>query len=247
MSDASGSVRPFWRVIAAVAAIAFLASACEMPEAGEDPSTLTAAEKDLRTKTEQQRKAESTVAGAAGGAVLGAITGYLIGGWSGAAIGAATGGVAGAAMGYGYGSYMNARARQYSNAEARAAAVTQSANQTLAYYDQVNASARTILSEQETKVARLNDEYQRKAITKEQYRSQLASASTNAADLNQQLAGIDTQLSNMRSDPQAAALAVQIEQLQEKRNSLKETYDRLLQLYGTVPDDVRPAMTVSSR
>ncbi len=244
---ASLSVRPFWRIAAAVVGVAVLAGACDMPDAGEDPNTLTAAEKDLRAKTEQERKVDSTLAGAAGGAVLGAITGYLIGGWQGAAIGAATGGVAGGALGYGYGSYMNARARQYSNAEARAAAVTQSANQTLAYYDQVNTSARTILAEQQQKVARLNNQYRAGAITKDQYKSQLASASTNAADLSQQLDGIDKQLTNMRSDPQAAALSVQIQQLQGQRDALKDTYDRLLQLYGTVPDDVRPSMTVSAK
>ncbi len=239
MSNSTTGLRPFWCVTAAVAALSMLLGACEMPVEQENTATLTAAEKDLRTKTEDQRKVDSTVTGAAGGAVAGAVVGYLIGGWSGALYGAAAGGVAGGAMGYGYGSYTNARARTYSNAEARAAAVTKSADETLTYYNQVNASARTILNEQEAKVAQLNDAYKSRAINKEQFQAQLASADTNEASLKQQLAGIDAQLNSMRTDPQAAQLAQQIQQLQQQRDSLKDTYDRLLQIYGTVPAEVR--------
>jgi uncharacterized protein YcfJ len=239
MSDTTLRTRPMWRVVAAAAALSMLLGACEMPAEEENPSTLTAAERDMRAKTEDQRKVDSTVTGAAGGAVAGALVGYLIGGWSGALYGAAAGGVAGGALGYGYGSYMNARARDYSTAEARASAVTESANQTLAYYAQVNASARTILAEQEAKVARLNDDYKSRAITKEQFQTALASANANQANLQEQLQGLDKQLDAMKTDPQAAALGQQILQLQQERDSLKGTYDRLLQIYGTVPAEVR--------
>jgi uncharacterized protein YcfJ len=240
MSDTTMVLRPFWRVTAVVAALSMMLGAC-VTEQPENPAALTAAERDLRAKTEDQRKVDSTVTGAAGGAVAGALVGYLIGGWSGALYGAAAGGVAGGAIGYGYGSYMNARAREYSSAEARAAAVTRSANETLAYYGQVNASARTILAEQEAKVAQLNDAYKSRAINKEQFQAQLASADNNEASLKEQLTGIDAQLNSMKTDPQAAQLSQQIEQLQLQRDSLKDTYDRLLQIYGTVPAEVRVA------
>ena len=239
MSDTTVGLRPFWRATAAVAALSMFLGACEMPAEQDNPATLTAAERDLRTKTEDQRKVDSTVTGAAGGAVAGALVGYLIGGWSGAIAGAAAGGVAGGAVGYGYGSYMNARAREYSSTEARAAAVTKSADETLTYYNQVNASARTILAEQEAKVAQLNDAYKSRAINKEQFQAQLASADNNEASLKQQLTGIDAQLNSMKTDPQAAQLSQQIQQLQQQRDSLKDTYDRLLQIYGTVPAEVR--------
>ena len=134
---------------------------------------------------------------------------------------------------------MNARAREYSSAEVRAAAVTKSANETLTYYNQVNASARTILAEQEAKIAKLNDAYKSRAISKEQFQAQLASADNNEASLKEQLTGIDAQLNSMKTDPQAAQLSQQIEQLQQQRDSLKGTYDRLLQIYGTVPAEVR--------
>ena len=238
MGDSTMGLRPFWRVTAVVVALSMVLGAC-VTEQQENPAALTAAERDLRTKTEDQRKADSAVTGAAGGAVAGALIGYLIGGWSGALYGAAAGGIAGGAVGYGYGSYMNARAREYSSAEARAAAVTRSADETLTYYNQVNASARTILSEQETKIAQLNSAYKSRAINKEQFQAQLASADNNEASLKQQLAGLDTQLNSMRTDPQAAQLSQQIEQLQQQRDSLKDTYDRLLQIYGTVPAEVR--------
>jgi uncharacterized protein YdcH (DUF465 family) len=50
---------------------------------------------------------------------------------------------------------------------------------------------------------------------------------------------MDDQIAAMQSDPQAAALARQVEQLKEQRDSLKDTYERLIQLYGTVPAEVR--------
>ncbi len=205
----------------------------------EDSGGLTPAEQQLRAKTEEKRKVESTMAGAAGGAVLGALTGYLIGGWQGAAIGAATGVAAGAVAGYSYGSYMNAKARTYSNAEARAAAVSKSADETLAYYDQVNASAQTILTEQQAKIEKLNADYRAGSVTKEQYRAQLASANTNQVDLQEQIVGADKQIGEMRSDTQSGNLTDKINQLQTKRDSLKQTYDQLVALYGTVPTEVQ--------
>ena len=242
MSDRTMTMRTLWRGAAAVATLALLLGGCvedEQVSTSAPAANMTAAERDIQAKTESQRKVDSTVTGAAGGAVAGAVVGYLLGGWSGALYGAAAGGVAGGAIGYGYGSYINARARDYSSTEARAVAVTKSADETLTYYGQVNASARTILAEQEVKVARLNEDYRNRAITKDKFQAELASANSNEANLRQQVAGLDSQLNSMRTDPQAAQLGQQIQQLQQQRDSLKETYDRLLQLYSTVPAEVR--------
>ncbi len=236
------TMRPIWHATAVVAILSMMLGACVTSDGQEDPASLTAAERDLRKKTEEQRKSDSAVTGAIAGAVAGALLGALLGGRNaaaGALIGAAAGGLAGGAIGYGYGSYMNARARSYSNAEARASAVTQSANNTLTYYNQVNGSARVILREQEAKVARLNEDYRNRAISKEQFQKALASANNNEANIKQQLDGLDSQLNAMKTDPQAARLAQQIQQLQQQRDSLKDTYDRLLQIYGTVPAEIR--------
>lgn len=234
------------RVTAVVAVLSMLLGGCVTTGAEEDAGTLTPAERQLRAKTEEQRKVDSAVTGAVAGAVLGAVIGGILGGRSGntgagIAIGAAAGGLAGGAIGVGYGSYQNARARQYSNAEARANAVTQSANNTLAYYNQVNTAARTILSEQQAKVAKLNEDYKNSAITKEQYKKEIASSTNNEANLRDQLNGLDGQINSMKSDPQARALASQIQRLEQERDSLKATLDRLVQLYGTVPSEVRVA------
>jgi predicted nucleic acid-binding Zn-ribbon protein len=134
---------------------------------------------------------------------------------------------------------MNAKARSYANDEARANAVAQGADQTLAYYQQVNNSARVILAEQEQKIAKLNDDYKSRAITKEKFQQEFASSNLDQNNLNQQLQGIDKQLATMRSDPQAGMLAARINSLQTERDTLKATYDKLLQLYGTVPAEVR--------
>jgi uncharacterized protein YcfJ len=234
----------FMRPVAVgVAAVALLAGGCVPDEnpstsaATMDQSTMSPAERDLQAKTEQQRKTDATIAGGVGGAILGGV------------IGAAGGAVTGAAVGYGYGSYMNARARQYSSDEQRAQEVTKSANATVDYYNQVNGSARTILAEQQAKVAQLNNDYKAGAITKEQYRGQLASASVNQTNLKQQIDGLDKQIAEMRSDQQAAVLTTQVQQLQAQRQALQSTYDSLVQLYGTVPSEVQQgtSLVVSNR
>jgi uncharacterized protein YcfJ len=238
MNEQALRLRPSWRVTAIIVALTMTVTAC-LPAHEEDPVTLTAAEKDLRKKTEDQRKADSALTGAAGGAIAGALIGGLLGGWRGALIGAATGGVAGAALGVGYASYMNARAKQYANEEARAAAVSQAADQTLGYYRQVNASASTILAEQERKIAGLNAAYKSRQISKEQFQQAFVSSSNNEANLREQLQGLENQLNSMRTDQQAALLTRQIQELETQRDALKATYDRLLELYGTVPGEIR--------
>ncbi|HTR86317.1 MAG TPA: hypothetical protein VMI56_17680 [Reyranella sp.] len=217
--------------------------------ASMDQSTMSPAERDLQAKTEQQRKTDAAIAGGVGGAILGAALGYALGGWQGAALGAAGGAMTGAAVGYGYGSYMNARARQYSSQEQRAQEVTKSANSTVDYYNQVNASARTILAEQQAKVAQLNNDYKAGAITKEQYRQQLANAGANQTNLKAQISGIDKQIAEMKGDEQSAVLTSQVQQLQAQRDQLQSTYDGLVQLYGTVPSEVQQgsAIVVSSK
>lgn len=245
MSDIAIGARPLWRRLAAGAAIfSILLGGCVTGDEDADPSTLTPAEKELRAKAEEKRKSEAAVTGAVAGAVAGALLGALLGARggnaaTGALIGGVAGGALGAAAGYAYGSYMNAKARSYSNAEARAQAVSKGADETLVYYNQVNSAAETMLQEQQTKVARLNDDYQRKAITKEQYQKELSSASRNEAILKDQLKSMDEQINSMRTDQQSEALTRQIQQLEQQRAALQAKYDRLLQVYGSVPSEVR--------
>jgi uncharacterized protein YcfJ len=241
MSNSTAGRGAVGRATAIVAILSMMLGACA--NAGDD-ANLTPAEKALRAKTEDARTSESTATGAVAGALLGALLGAAIGSRSGnagqgALIGVAAGGLAGAAAGYGYGSYTNARARRYSNAEARARAVSQGADDSLSYYNRINAAARTVLAEQQTKIARLNESYRTGALSKAQFHKELTSASSNETTLKGQLDGLDNQLGAMRSDPQSATLSRQIQQLQQQRDSLKDTYDRLIQLYGTVPSEVR--------
>lgn len=248
--------RPSRTLLAATVSLALLLGGC-VPEGGQalqssaPPPGMSQAELDLRTKTEQQRKVEGGVAGAIGGAILGGIVGAVVGGnIQSAVIGAAGGAIVGGALGVGYGSYMNAKARTYSNAQARYSAVSQGAAETIAYYNDINASARTILTEQRAKVAQLNQAYRSGTITKEQYREQLASAGPDQNNLNEQIKGIEKQISAMQGDVQASELTQQIQQLQLQRDSLKGTYAQLIQLYGTVPAEVQQQgqpLIVSSR
>lgn len=244
------SIRP---VTAGLVSLSLMLGACDMPQDGSQGQAvqtaaaapnMTPAEQDLRAKTEKQRQTDSAIAGAVAGAVGGAVLGYLIGGWQGAAIGAGSGAVLGGALGYGYGSYMNAKAQKYSNDQARYAAVAKGANDTVAYYDQVNATARTILAEQQAKVAKLNQDYRAGTITKEQYRRELASAGPDQANLNEQIQGLDKQMAAMRADPQASNLTQQVQQLQAQRDALKSTIDQLVQLYGTVPSEVQQSSPI---
>lgn len=243
MSDTVMEVRSWRRVAAAVAILSILLSACVTGQE-EDPASLTASEKDLRAKAEEQRKTESAMTGAIVGAVALGILGAVLGArggnlGAGLAMGALAGAAIGGMAGVAYGSYANAKARKYANAEARATEVSKGADETLAYYNQVNASAQTMLSEQQMKVAQLNEQYRAKAITKEQFQKGMASSNRNETIIKDQIAGIDKQINEMKTDEQSQALARQIQQLEQQRDGLKQTYDKLLQLYGTVPAEVR--------
>lgn len=243
----SNSVLPrlWWRGRAFVAVASLLLGACVTTMGNEEANALTPAEKDLRTRTEQQRVAQAAATGAIALAILGAVAGAAIGARSGnagagALIGGAGGAVAGGLMGAAYGSYVNAKARNYSNAEARANALAAEADKDIANYTAINNSSRQILADEQAKVAHLTQEYQAKRISKEAFQKGISSAKNNANIMKDQVKAMDDQIADMEADRQTAQLTNQVQQLKEQRDSLKDTYERLIQLYGTVPNDLRP-------
>jgi uncharacterized protein YcfJ len=222
-------------------AIASLALAGCHSMDSEDAQALTPSEKELRTRTEQHRMTEAAIAGAVVGVLAGAALGVALGGNNAATtalIGAGAGALAGGLAGAAYGSYVNAKSRQYANTEVRANTLIQEADKDIAKYTAINNAAKTILAEQEAKIAGLNAAYQAKTISKEAFKKEMASSNNNGKIISDQCKAMDEEITSMQQDPQAMQLAGKIEQLTAQRDSLKATYARLLQTYGTVPNDV---------
>lgn len=138
-----------------------------------------------------------------------------------------------------YDTYLEVRARQYASAEARAAAVARSADATLAHFDRLNEQSRTMLAEQRAEIARLNDAYRVRTISKEQFQGQLASLDRNRDALKDQVAALEAEIRARKSEPPAEEMDGQIRRLEQQRDALRATYNQLLQLYGTVPAEVR--------
>lgn len=138
-----------------------------------------------------------------------------------------------------YESYLEVKARRYATAEARAAAMSRNADATLAHFDRLNEQARAMLVEHRAEIARLNDAYRARIISKEQFQGQLASPNRNRDALKGQLATLEAEIRARKSDPPAEEMGERIRRLEEQRDALKATYDHLLKLYGTVPTEVR--------
>lgn len=138
-----------------------------------------------------------------------------------------------------YDTFLEVKARRYATSEARAAAMARSADATLAHFNRLNGQARTMLVEHRAEIARLNDAYRARTISKEQFQEQLARSNRNRDALKEQVAALEAEIKARKSDPPAEEMSKQIRRLEQQRDALKATYDNLLQLYGTVPAEVR--------
>lgn len=138
-----------------------------------------------------------------------------------------------------YDSYLEVKARRYATAEARAAAMARSADATLAHFNRLNEQARTMLIRHKAEIAQLNDAYRARTISKDQFQGQLATPSRNRDALKEQVAALEAEIKARKADPPAEEMNEQIRRLEQQRDALKATYDDLLQLYGTVPAEVR--------
>ena len=140
-----------------------------------------------------------------------------------------------------YETYLKIKARKYATAEARAAAVARNADATLAHFDRLNEAARTMLVENRTEIARLNDSYRSGSLSRGQYQEQLAPTDRKQAALKSQMAALEAEIAAMKAGQPDAELGERLQRLERQRDSLKATYDDLLRLYGTVPAEVRGA------
>lgn len=138
-----------------------------------------------------------------------------------------------------YESYLEVKVRRYATAEARAAAMARSADATLAHFNRLNEQARTMLIRHKAEIAQLNDAYRARTISKDQFQGQLATPSRNRDALKEQVAALEAEIKARKADPPAEEMNEQIRRLEQQRDALKATYDDLLQLYGTVPAEVR--------
>jgi hypothetical protein len=231
--------------VSMLAMVCLLVTGCNQTMQPEDPVTLTASERQLRDQVRSQRIKQGATTGAVVGGVGGAGIGLAIdrasggSGVAGLLIGAAAGIIAGAAAGAAYGAYVDAQAQHYANDGVRAEALMAESAKDVAHYQRINASAVAILSEEQTTISRLNAEYKARSVTKDEFRKKMRAIDNDQKLMKQQISAMDAQIAMMEKDRQAPALQSQIDQLKQQRAALQATYDRLLQLYGTVPAEVK--------
>ncbi len=231
-----------------------LAGCQEMAGVGapaEDPSTLTAAEQQLRKAEDvrKQRRRQATVAGCAAGAGAGALIGglgALLQGDTTAIMTTVATTAVGCAIGNAAGNYVNKRTAEYANDQQKYNAMIAAADQDVAEARRLRNAASTVVSQQRQKVASLNRKFEQGAVTRESYRSQLASSRNNIQALENQIKAIDSQVKLMREDSEAlransvntSSMNSRISQLTAERNRLEDARQQLTNIYNDVPPAV---------
>lgn len=210
----------------------------------EDPALLSAEERQLR-QIERERNSTAIAVGAAAGALVGAaatqnrprdeqMAGILIG--------AMIGGMAGSATG----SYVNARAREFSSEQNGYRAAIAAADQDIRNYQSLNQTTSRLVSQQRSKVSRLNGQLRQGSISEEEYRVQIASARNNVRSIDNAIGDISKQIQVMRDDSNTRRangkptgdLNNRINSLEAQKRTLESRRRAMAEVYDDVPASV---------
>lgn len=218
----------------------------------EEPALLSAEERQLR-QIERERNSTAIAIGAAAGAVLGAaatrdcprdqqqkkcrdeqMKGMLIG--------AIIGGMAGSATG----SYVNARAREFSSEQNGYRASIAAADQDIRNYQSLNQTTSRLVSQQRSKVSRLNGQLRQGSISEKEYRVQIASARANVRSIDDAIGDISKQIQVMRDDSNTRRangkptgdLNNRINSLEAQKRTLESRRREMADVYDDVPASV---------
>lgn len=228
------------RMLAALSVAALTLSGCM----AEDPSLLSPEERQIRS-IEKQRSQTATLAGAGAGALVGLLASR---GESreetlrNVLIGTAIGG----GLGYATGEYVNTRARRFNNERQAYQALIASADRDIANYRSLNRTSQRLISQQRSKIRRLNSQLNSGAVSADQYRTQLASAANNIRSLDKGIADINQQVNVMKSDrdnirragKSTSDLTNRITALEQQKRTLQTRRRQLATVYDEVPDSV---------
>lgn len=205
-----------------------------------DPANMTSSEIALRQRqTEDIRIAQGVVTGAAVGAAGGALIAALAGG-DGRAIarGAIAGGLVGGVVGGVDANNVNQATRVESGQQDRYRQVIANADRAIAHYRRTNATAASLVSSENTRVARLNAEFRSGKIDKAGYRRKMANAKSNVAILDSQISRADRDISDLRSEGRSGPTAGKIAELQAEKSRLQHQRDALKVAYSRVTDEI---------
>lgn len=210
----------------------------------EDPALLSAEERQLR-QIERERNSTAIAVGAAAGALVGAaatqnrprneqMAGILVG--------AMIGGMAGSATG----SYVNARAREFSSEQNGYRAAIAAADQDIRNYQSLNQTTSRLVSQQRSKVSRLNGQLRQGSISEEEYRVQIASARNNVRSIDDAIGDISKQIQVMRDDSNTRRasgkptgdLNNRINSLEAQKRTLESRRRAMVDVYDDVPASV---------
>lgn len=207
-----------------------------------DPANMSPAEIALRQQQTEdirivQGVATGAIVGAAGGALLAAVTGGDSRAVTrGAIIGGMVGGVAGGVDA----NNVNRGARSQSSQQAQYRATIESANKAIAFYRRSNSTASSLVSSENSRVSRLNADFQAGRIDRASYRRQLANAGGNVAILDSRIGRAERDISALRSS--GAPASSQIAALQAEKRRLQNQRDALKKAYSRVPDEINLAV-----
>lgn len=227
------------KLVAPILICALLATSCATTSG--DPSTMTSAEIALRQKqNEDIRIAQGVATGAALGAAGGALIAALAGG-DGRSIarGAIAGGVIGGVAGGIDANNVNQNARAEAGQQDRYRSIIANADHNIAHYRRMNGVTSQLISEENSRIARLNGDYRSGKVDKAEYRRKLSGASGNLSIIDGQISKVDRDITDLRSEgrngapvsSKVAALQAEKSRLQSQRSALKTAYSR-------VPDDI---------
>ncbi|MEL6336792.1 MAG: hypothetical protein AAFQ88_09110 [Pseudomonadota bacterium] len=230
------------RLIAAVAALSLL-GACATDQSGNIVNPIS----DIRNVTSDNQselgslsreysetRLEGLAVGCGVGVGLGILAGVLIGGGEGAAVGTGIAAL-GCAAGYGAGAFV---ANQDADAQltfealdADIAEATERAN----HYQRAASTANRVVTENEVKIAQLNQQYRANTLTAEAYEAQIAPMAQDIEHLNELIEQTDQTIEGLESSSDAyvrsginpAELERQQARLEQERLALRRERDRL--------------------
>lgn len=227
------------KLVAPILISALLVTSCTTVSG--DPSTMSRAEIALRQRQNEdvriaQGVATGAVLGAAGGALIAALAG---GDGRSIARGAIAGGVIGGVAGGVDANNVNRNARAEAGQQDRYRTIIANADHNIAHYRRMNGLASQLVSEENSRIARLNGEYRSGKVDKAEYRRKLSGARGNISLIDGQIGKVDRNISDLRSEASnGAPVSSKISALQAEKNRLQSQRNALKTAYSRVPGDI---------
>ena len=243
------------KLLATLAIAALVLSGCQGLDtsfASEDPSTLTAEEREIRA-VQVKRRQTAIAIGAIIGAPLGVAIARKVAANRGRTLSkpeelaaALVGTAIFAGLGKVTGDYVNSRSQNYGSQQQELRALITAADRDIANYRRLNQTSSRLISQQRSKVKTLNSRLQAGSVSTSSYRSQIASARNNIASLDGGISDLEKQIKFMKNDiaqrskagQETGGLSSRIKSLESQKRTLESRRRELAIVYDEVPSEV---------